>query len=84
MRIGIDAHCIGQRKTGNETYTYNLVKHLGLLDPDGTDYVVYLTSKAERNGGVFGGPRTRTKLIRPETPYLRIPIGFALESRTEK
>jgi glycosyltransferase involved in cell wall biosynthesis len=84
MRIGIDAHCIGQRKTGNETYTYNLVKHLGLLDSDGIDYIVYLTSKAERNGGVFAGPRSRTKVIRPETPYLRIPLAFALESRAEK
>jgi glycosyltransferase involved in cell wall biosynthesis len=84
MRIGIDAHCIGQRKTGNETYTRNLVKHLGLLEPNGIDYIVYLTSKADRNGEAFAGPRSRTKLIRPETPYLRIPIGFALESRAEK
>ena len=84
MRIGIDAHCIGQRKTGNETYTNSLVKHLGLLEPDGIDYVVYLTSKASQTGEVFDGPRSRAKLIRPESPYLRIPFGFALESRSEK
>jgi len=84
MRIGIDAHCIGQRKTGNETYTRSLVKHLGLLEPDGIDYVVYLTSEASRSGEVFDGPRSRAKLIRPESPFLRIPIGFALESRSEK
>jgi glycosyltransferase involved in cell wall biosynthesis len=84
MRIGIDAHCIGQRKTGNETYTHSLVKHLGLLEPDGIEYVVYLTSKASQTGEVFDGPRSRAKLIRPETPYLRIPFGFALESRSEK
>jgi glycosyltransferase involved in cell wall biosynthesis len=84
MRIGIDAHCIGQRKTGNETYTRNLVKYLGLLEPNGTDYIVYLTSNAGRNEKGLAGPRSRTKLIRPETPYLRIPIGFALESRAEK
>ena len=84
MRVGIDAHCIGQRKTGNETYTRNLVNHLGLLEPNGTDYIVYLTSKAQRDSGIVVGPRSRTKLIRPETPYLRIPIAFALESRAEK
>ena len=84
MRIGIDAHCLGQRKTGNETYTYNLVKHLGLLEPDEIEYIVYLTSKAGGNGQAIAGPRSRTKLIRPETPYLRIPIAFALESRAEK
>lgn len=84
MRVGIDAHCIGQKKTGNETYTRSLVKYLGLLEPNGTDYIVYLTSEAKRNDGDFAGPRSRTKLIRPETPYLRIPIGFALESRAER
>lgn len=83
MRVGIDAHCIGLGKTGNETYTYNLVKQLGLLEPDGTDYVVYLTSKASRNGGSFASPQSRAKLI-PETPYLRIPFAFAWESRAEK
>ena len=84
MRIGIDAHCIGHRKTGNETYTYNLVKHLGLLGPDDIDFVIFLTSKAERDMTTFAGPRSRTKLIRPESPYFRIAMAFALESRAEK
>jgi glycosyltransferase involved in cell wall biosynthesis len=84
MRIGIDAHCIGQRKTGNETYTYNLVKHLGLLASEDMDYLIYLTSKANGHSGAIAGPRSRTKLIRPETPYLRIPISFAMETRAEK
>lgn len=84
MRIGIDAHCIGQRKTGNETYTRNLVKNLGLLDHDDMDYVVYLTSKANGCAGTLGGSRVRTKLIRPESPFLRVSLGFAIESRAEK
>jgi glycosyltransferase involved in cell wall biosynthesis len=84
MRIGIDAHCLGQKKTGNETYTYNLVKHLDVLGPDDTDYIVYVTAKAEHNGALLFGPRSRTKLIWPHGPYFRIPVGFALESRSEK
>src|ERR1700740_1619347 len=84
MRIGIDAHCIGRRKTGNETYTYNLVRHLDLLDPDGTDYIVYVTAKALHNGAALLGLRSRTKLIWPDGAYFRIPVGFALESRAEK
>jgi glycosyltransferase involved in cell wall biosynthesis len=84
MRIGIDAHCLGQQKTGNETYTYNLVKHLALLESEGMDYVIYLSAKANGRTGTFSGPRSRTKLIRPESPYLRIPIGFAMQTRTEK
>ena len=84
MRIGIDAHCLGQQKTGNETYTYNLVKHLGLLESEGMDYVIYLTAKANGSAGTLAGPRSRTRLIRPESPYLRIPLGFAMQTRTEK
>jgi glycosyltransferase involved in cell wall biosynthesis len=83
MRIGIDAHCIGQRKTGNETYTYNLVKYLDLLGSDDTDYIVYLNAKAQQNGAALG-LHSRTKLLWPDGPYFRIPVGFALESRAEK
>jgi glycosyltransferase involved in cell wall biosynthesis len=82
--VGIDAHCLGQRKTGNETYTSNLVKHLDLLDPHDIDYIVYVTSAGMNNDSGLAPLRSRTKLIRPENPYLRIPIGFALESRAEK
>jgi hypothetical protein len=64
MRMGIDAHCKGQTKTGSVTYAYNLVKHLRLLKTGGIDSVVYLTSKAEDDGGIFGGPRGRIKLSR--------------------
>ncbi len=84
MRIGIDAHCIGQRKTGNETYTYNLVRHLALLGSEGMDYVIYLSSRANGRERSFTGPRCRTELIQPEAPYLRIPFGFALQTRAEK
>lgn len=81
MRIGIDAHCLGQGKTGNETYTYNLVKNLSLLESDGMDYLVYVTSTGQNEGGFCSDSRFRTKRIRPENPYIRIPISFAIESR---
>ena len=42
MQIAIDAHQIGSRRTGAETYVYNLVKHLGRLEPNGERYAVYL------------------------------------------
>lgn len=35
MHIAIDAHMIGERETGNETYTLNLIR--GLLDVTGRD-----------------------------------------------
>ena len=83
MRIGIDAHSIGSYKGGNETYTWNLVKELSLLDTDGDEYIIYLT-----NGGTCDGLRSnghfRQRHIRPAAAYLRIPIAFPLESRMRK
>jgi glycosyltransferase involved in cell wall biosynthesis len=84
MRVGIDAHCIGHGKTGNETYTYNLVKNLSLLESNGINYLIYLSSKGKREDGFFLESRFRAHLIRPESPYIRIPIGFAIESRAHK
>jgi glycosyltransferase involved in cell wall biosynthesis len=84
MRVGIDAHCLGQKKTGNETYTYSLVKHLSLLERDGVDYVVYLTERGEEQSTLFSDTSIRSKLIRPANPLIRIPIGFAIESRVQR
>src|SRR5216684_685188 len=81
LRVGIDAHCLGQRKTGNETYTYNLVKHLTLLGQDGIDYIFYVTEKGQREGSPVSESWFQSRLIRPASPFVRIPIGFAIESR---
>ena len=63
MRVGIDAHCIGHGKTGNETYTYNLVKHLSLLEAEDIDYLIYLTAKGKREEGLFFEERFRACLL---------------------
>ncbi len=42
MQIAIDAHQIGGRRTGTETYLCNLVKYLARLEPNGDRYAVYL------------------------------------------
>jgi glycosyltransferase involved in cell wall biosynthesis len=84
MRVGIDAHCLGQKKTGNETYTYSLVKHLSLLEQDGIDYIVYLSDRGEEQSHSFSNTFVSSKLLRPNNPLIRIPIGFAIESRVDK
>jgi glycosyltransferase involved in cell wall biosynthesis len=49
MRIGIDAHMIGDRETGNETYIINLVNSLVRIAPENT-YIVYVSNlKAARD-----------------------------------
>jgi glycosyltransferase involved in cell wall biosynthesis len=84
MRVGIDAHCLGQQKTGNETYTYNLVKHLAYLDQDGVEYTVYVGGDGKNELKSLQEGQFRSKVIRPFNPLIRILLGFATESRLEK
>jgi len=84
MRVGIDAHCLGQKKTGNETYTYTLVKYLSLLDRDGIDYTVYVGGAVESGETFCSNGAFQLKPIRPVNPFVRIPIGFAIESRARR
>jgi glycosyltransferase involved in cell wall biosynthesis len=84
MRVGIDAHCLGQKKTGNETYTYGLVKHLAGLERDGIDYTVYVSRAWESGEDIGSSEWFRSRVIRPGNPLVRIPVGFAIQSRVEK
>jgi glycosyltransferase involved in cell wall biosynthesis len=45
MRIAIDAHHIGNQRAGTETYVYNLVRNLALLEPNGERYALYLNPR---------------------------------------
>jgi len=84
MRVGIDAHCLGQKKTGNETYTYGLVKYLAGLERDGIEYTVYVGGGWEGEKRLPSREWVRSKVIRPANPLVRIPIGFAIQSRAQK
>lgn len=41
MRIGIDAHFVGVRRSGNEQYFENLIRALLRQPPDGAEYYVF-------------------------------------------
>jgi glycosyltransferase involved in cell wall biosynthesis len=84
MRVGIDAHCLGQKKTGNETYTYNLVKYLSRIERDGIHYTVYVGGIVEDQDQLFANGSFQSKLIWPLNPFIRIPIGFAVQSRAQE
>ncbi len=77
MRIGIDAHAIGSQSTGNETYIKNLILALAEIDRF-NEYVLFFTRPevARQWEGRF--PNVRVQLIRPHTPYARIPVSFPL------
>ena len=84
MRVGIDAHCLGQEKTGNETYTYTLVKYLAFLDQDSIEYTVYVGGTTKKGLELCSNRAFQLKPIRPANPFVRIPIGFAIQSRSQR
>ena len=42
MRIGIDAHMVGTKETGNETYIRNLIDNLAKIDKE-NEYVIFVS-----------------------------------------
>ncbi len=83
LRIGIDAHMVGERETGNETVILGLAEGLcALTSPH--EYRL-LTPRPERLRGVVDGrvPGTRLRVRRtlPLPAPLRIPFGLPLAAR---
>ena len=79
MRIAIDAHMVGERETGNETYTLNLIR--GLLSQPAVkrgdvELVLYTTDPARLREYVCSHSPARVRLIRPANSALRIAIGM--------
>ena len=50
MKIAIDAHMIGHRATGNETFMVNLIDALARLEETGQEYTVYLDRRERATG----------------------------------
>jgi glycosyltransferase involved in cell wall biosynthesis len=79
MRIGIDAHFIGNQETGNETYTLNLIRSLAAIDCDHNDYFLYFTNAEAASKPIVPDPRFHNRLLRPASPMIRIPVVFPWE-----
>jgi glycosyltransferase involved in cell wall biosynthesis len=74
---GIDAHVVGRRKTGNETYVVNLANALAKR-PD-VKPLAYLDPDASWPGS--GGPETRRLSWR--SSFLRIPLELPARARKD-
>ena len=75
IRVGLDGHAIGRRKTGNESYVLGLASALAAR-PD-VDLTLYI------DRGVawpFGGPGPQTRPLRSSSPYLRIPLELPIRA----
>jgi glycosyltransferase involved in cell wall biosynthesis len=77
MRIGIDAHAIGSRTAGNETYIKNLIAALAEIDSE-NQYVLFFTREDVANEWVGRYKNFSVHLVKPHNRYLRIPVSLPL------
>jgi glycosyltransferase involved in cell wall biosynthesis len=80
MRIAIDAHSVGAKLGGNESYAVNLIEALAQID--GTnDYTLYVTTNEARARVHNRWPNFKVRLTLPHTPLIRIPLTLSAELR---
>ena len=80
MRIAIDAHSVGARLGGNETYAVNLIEALAELDQE-NQYTIYVTKQPAMDRFADRWPNFRVRLTLPHTPLVRIPLTLSRELR---
>ena len=80
MRIAIDAHSIGTKLGGNESYATNLIEALAQVDSS-NNYTLYVTTPEANDRFNGRWPNFRVRTIRPHTPLIRIPLTLSAELR---
>ncbi|HEX8899309.1 MAG TPA: glycosyltransferase family 1 protein, partial [Chthoniobacterales bacterium] len=80
MRIAIDAHSVGARLGGNETYAVNLIEALAEIDQE-NQYTLYVTKQEALDRFADRWPNFALRRTRPHTPLLRIPLTLSRELR---
>ena len=76
MRIAIDAHAVGTKLGGNESYAVNLIEALAQIDSV-NQYTIYVTTNEARDRfhGRWSNFKVRATL--PHTPVIRIPLTLS-------
>jgi glycosyltransferase involved in cell wall biosynthesis len=83
VRVAIDAHVVGERESGNETYVVNLLRALA-NDPAGDTYQV-LTPHPDRLRAILALPPSATIVpVWPAASVLRVPVGIPAAVRQYK
>lgn len=81
MRIAIDAHMIGERETGNETYTLNLIRELVSLD-EKNEYLLY-TTHAEELQSRLPCEKAHIVTLWPAISPVRISLAMPVMARKQ-
>lgn len=80
MHIAIDAHSVGARLGGNETYATNLIESLAEID-QANRYTLYVTKQSAVARFADRWPNFKVRQTLPHTPLVRIPITLSAELR---
>ena len=80
MRIAIDAHSVGTKLGGNESYAVNLIESLAQVDST-NDYTLYVTTNEARERFHNRWPNFKVRSTLPHTPLIRIPLTLSTELR---
>lgn len=80
MRIAIDAHSVGAKLGGNESYASNLIEALAQID-SANDYTLFVTTAEAFNRYQGRWPNFKVRSTLPHTPLIRIPLTLSAELR---
>jgi glycosyltransferase involved in cell wall biosynthesis len=80
MRIAIDAHTVGTKLGGNESYAVNLIEALAEIDSV-NNYTIYVTTNEARERFNSRWPNFKVRSTLPHTPLIRIPLTHSAELR---
>ncbi len=80
MRIAIDAHSVGAKLAGNESYATNLIEALAQVDSV-NEYTLYVTTAEARDRFEQRWSNFRVQKTVPHTPLVRIPLVLTAELR---
>ncbi|HEY6660002.1 MAG TPA: glycosyltransferase family 1 protein [Pyrinomonadaceae bacterium] len=80
LRIAIDAHAVGTKLGGNESYAINLIEALAQIDSV-NNYTIYVTTREARDRFHQRWPNFKVRSTLPHTPLIRIPLTLSAELR---
>jgi glycosyltransferase involved in cell wall biosynthesis len=80
VRIAIDAHSVGTKLGGNESYAVNLIEALAQIDSV-NKYTIYVTTNEARARFTDRWSNFKVRSTLPHTPLIRIPLTLSAELR---
>ncbi|MFN2497963.1 MAG: glycosyltransferase family 4 protein [Pyrinomonadaceae bacterium] len=83
MRIAIDAHSVGNKLGGNESYAKNLIEALAEIDGV-NQYTIFVTRREARERFSNRWPNFQVRTTPPHTPLVRIPLTLSAELRRNR